>query len=209
LLARESEQVAVADSKTAQHERWVQAMRKAPCTDCELHLTRKNMVLYRGNPEAYLSFLSEAPGKNEDEQGIPFVGQAGELLDKMIKYMKLDKDQDVFITNVLMCRPPANRNPLPEEVKACRPYFTAQLNLVNPRVLVVLGKVAAVALGLLSEKQPLKDILGTWTTLDWLPSTEVITVYHPAYLLRNKGERFKQAGYLDLVTQRLKDLWLI
>lgn len=180
-------------------------MRAVPCRDCGLHATRTNLVLYRGNPLARIMLLGEAPGQQEDLTGQPFVGQAGKLLDRMLAYINLNPEQDVYITNILRCRPPQNRNPLLEEMEACLPYLQAQIDLVQPEVFVILGKVAAVALGLLPDKAPLKEVLGQWLHYQNRPA---IVLYHPAYLLRNPYDKLRQAELLEMVATHLHNHWL-
>lgn len=174
------------------------------CTDCKLHQSRKNIVLFRGSPSARLMFIGEGPGMNEDLTGKPFVGDAGQLLDRMLIYMSLTED-NIYICNVVKCRPPGNRDPEPDEVEACLPYLQAQVELVQPELFVVMGKVAAVALGLLEKKDPLKKILGQWLTLYGRPA---LVIYHPAFLLRNAAKKHDQAVYLDMIVSHLQEQWL-
>lgn len=148
------------------------------CTKCRLHAGRTNTVFARGNPDARLVFVGEGPGFNEDKQGKPFVGQAGRLLDKMIAAMGFAQDE-VYICNVVKCRPPENRTPNPDEAAACMPYLRAQLEVVAPEVIVALGRCAAENLGVAREGQRWR---GTWGTFEGI---RVMATYHPAYLLRN------------------------
>lgn len=177
-----------------------------PCRECGLHAGRNNLVLYRGSPSARLMFIGEAPGRQEDLAGRPFVGDAGRLLDRMLAYLQLDPASQVYVCNVLKCRPPGNRDPLPEEVQACLPYLHAQIDLVRPELFVVLGRVAAAALGLLPRRAPLREVLGRWLEFRSRPA---MVVYHPAYLLRNPTDKFRQAAFLDEIKGRLKGLWLL
>jgi DNA polymerase len=153
----------------------------AVCTRCtELAATRKQTVFADGNPKARLVFLGEAPGADEDAQGKPFVGRAGKLLTDMIERgMKLPR-RDVYIMNVLKCRPPGNRNPLPHEARNCRPYLLRQLELVAPEFICCLGAVAAQ--NLLETTQSIGKLRGRFH--DWR-GIQVLCTYHPAYLLRN------------------------
>jgi DNA polymerase len=159
----------------------VLAREVAGCTRCaELATTRKQTVFADGSPTARLVFLGEAPGADEDAQGIPFVGKAGKLLTDMIERgMKLGR-QDVYIMNILKCRPPGNRNPLPHEARNCRPFLLRQLELVNPEFICCLGAVAAQ--NLLETTQPIGKLRGRF--YDWR-GIQVLCTYHPAYLLRN------------------------
>ena len=166
--------------------------RVAQCTLCKvLPETRTQTVFGVGNPRARLLFLGEAPGADEDAQGIPFVGRSGRLLTDMIeKGMKISRD-DVYICNVLRCRPPQNRNPLPEEAAFCRPFMEAQIKIVNPEFICCLGAVAA------------KNLLQTDTSIGKLRGTihnwqgyKVVCTYHPSYLLRNPPA--KKDAWIDL-----------
>jgi uracil-DNA glycosylase family 4 len=193
-------------TKQQKHDNWVQVMHADPCVKCGLHRTRRNIVLYRGNPYANLMGIGEAPGGEEDIRGFAFVGQAGQSLDKMLKYMDIDPpDQGVYLCNVLKCRPPGNRNPEPDEVEMCMPYLYAQIELVQPKIIMVIGKVAAVALGFLENyNKPLKPVLDTWLEYRGIPTA---VIYHPAYLLRNASKKREQAKYLRTIADRLHKQW--
>jgi DNA polymerase len=151
----------------------------AGCTRCPLYATAKNPVPGTGNPNADFMIVGEAPGANEDEQGVPFVGQAGQLLTKIIEAIQLGRD-DVFIANVLKHRPPGNRNPMPEEVTACSPYLVRQIELVRPKVILALGTFAAQTL--LETKATIGKLRGQIHRYYGVP---LIVTYHPAALLRN------------------------
>jgi DNA polymerase len=156
------------------------------CQKCQLGKTRTKFVFSDGSTDAKLVFIGEAPGHDEDLQGKPFVGRAGQLLTKIIEAMGL-KREDVYICNVLKCRPPNNRAPLPEEIEVCRPYLVKQLELLkNKKVICCLGVHAAKsALGL---ELPMKDMRGKWNSYEGTP---VMVTYHPAYLLRNPADKKK------------------
>ena len=150
------------------------------CTRCKLHtLGRKQIVFGVGNPKAELMFVGEAPGADEDEQGEPFVGRAGQLLTKIIEAIDL-KREDVYIANVLKCRPPGNRNPEPDEVGQCEPFLFRQIDAIRPKVIVALGKFAAQSL--LRTTEPITKIRGREFQYR---EAILIPTYHPAYLLRN------------------------
>jgi uracil-DNA glycosylase len=168
------------------------------CTRCKLHKTRTNIVFGVGNPEARLMFVGEAPGEDEDLQGFPFVGKAGQLLTKMIEAMGLRRD-DVYICNTVKCRPPNNRNPEPDELLACEPFLKGQLGAVKPEVIVTLGKFAAQAL--LREQTPITRLRGQWREYEGIP---VMPTFHPAYLLRSPAEKGKVWEDLKQVMQRLR-----
>ena len=173
------------------------------CTKCPLAKTRTNTVFGEGDPDARLAFVGEAPGRDEDAQGRPFVGRAGKLLDKMIGAMGL-KREDVWICNTLKCRPPNNRTPEESEIRACSPYLGEQLGIIGPDVVVALGAPAAQTIlgtderiGRLRGRFHDFRISGTERTIPLMPT------YHPAYLLRSPGEQPKVADDLKMVMERL------
>jgi uracil-DNA glycosylase len=151
----------------------------AGCTRCKLHRRRTNIVFGVGNPKAELVFVGEGPGHDEDVQGIPFVGRAGQLLTQMITAMGLSRD-DVYIANVVKCRPPENRTPEKDEIATCLPFLLRQLGTINPKAIVCLGSVAAQAL--LNTNKSISHFRGQW--LDFR-GAKLMATYHPAYLLRN------------------------
>lgn len=161
------------------------------CTRCRLHKQgRKQIVFGVGNPHADLMFVGEAPGADEDEQGIPFVGRAGQLLTNMIKAMGLGRE-DVYIANVIKCRPPGNRTPEREECETCSPFLLRQIDVVRPKIIVALGAVAAKSL--LQINDSMANLRGR--TYDFR-NTKLIVTYHPAYLLRDP--RQKKEAWKDL-----------
>ena len=154
------------------------------CTRCKLcTLGRRQVVFGVGNPEAELMFVGEAPGADEDEQGVPFVGRAGQLLTKIIEAIDLRRD-DVYIANVIKCRPPGNRNPEPDEVLACEPFLFHQIDLVRPKVIVALGKFAAQTL--LRCDTPITKIRGR---VHAFRGAHLVPTFHPAYLLRSPDKK--------------------
>jgi len=167
------------------------------CTRCKLHKGRHNIVFGVGDPRARLMFVGEAPGEDEDLQGFPFVGKAGQLLTKMIEAMGLKRD-DVYICNTVKCRPPNNRNPEPDELAACEPFLKGQLAAVKPEVIVTLGKFAAQAL--LREGTPITRLRGQWREYEGIP---LMPTFHPAYLLRSPGEKGKVWDDLKAVMKKL------
>lgn len=162
------------------------------CTRCVLCETRTNTVFGEGDVDARLMFIGEGPGENEDLSGRPFVGKAGELLSKQIAAMGLAREQ-VYIANVVKCRPPNNRTPLPDEVVACTPYLERQIELVRPEVIVTLGLPATQYL--LNTKQAMGKMRGQWHT--W-KGIGVMPTYHPAYLLRNPTREVRGMVWDDL-----------
>ncbi len=155
------------------------------CTRCSLHVTRKQTVFGVGNHHARWMFIGEAPGADEDRQGEPFVGRAGQLLNAMLFAIGL-KRGEVYIANVLKCRPPGNRDPQPEEVEQCEPYLIRQIELIQPRLIVALGRHAAHSL--LKTEAPLGKLRGQRLSYHDIP---LIVTYHPAYLLRNPADKRK------------------
>ncbi|MDH3746128.1 MAG: uracil-DNA glycosylase [Acidobacteriota bacterium] len=164
------------------------------CDKCGLAAKRKSVVFGSGNPDADLMFVGEGPGAEEDRQGLPFVGPAGALLTKIIEAIGLERE-DVYIANIVKCRPPGNRDPSPEEASACREYLEGQIDLVKPRVLVALGRVAAQ--NLLGLDRPLGRMRGAWYEVRGVPTR---ATYHPAALLRNTG--FKRPTWEDMQVVR-------
>jgi len=154
------------------------------CQRCKLAPHRTHLVFGVGNPRARLVFVGEAPGRDEDLQGEPFVGRAGQLLTEIItKGMRLERN-DVYIANVIKCRPPENRNPEPDEVASCEPFLLRQLELISPEVIVALGKFAVQTL--LRTKAPITQLRGRWYDYHGI---KLMPTFHPAYLLRNPGDK--------------------
>jgi len=160
------------------------------CLRCKLGKGRRHIVFGAGNPEAHLMFVGEGPGADEDEQGEPFVGAAGQLLTKMIQAMRLGREE-VYICNVVKCRPPGNRDPEPDEVAACEPFLKRQIAAIQPRVIVALGKFAAHVLA--GEQTPITRLRGNLRHYQGIP---VMPTYHPAYLLRDESR--KREAWHDL-----------
>lgn len=163
------------------------AQQVANCQLCDLHATRKQAVFGVGNQQADWLIIGEAPGAEEDRQGEPFVGRAGQLLNAMLKAIGLAREQ-VYIANILKCRPPNNRDPLPEEAACCSPYLQRQIELIQPRLILALGRIAAQRL--LQTNTSLARLRGQVHTLE-ATGTPVIVTYHPAYLLRSPAEKRK------------------
>ena len=172
----------------------------AQCQACKLCSGRTNTVFGVGDKKADWLIVGEAPGENEDLQGEPFVGQAGKLLDNMLKALGLDRHNKVFITNVLKCRPPGNRNPEPEEVAQCEPFLRRQVQLLQPKIVLAMGRFAVQAL--LGTSEPIGKLRGR--AHDYLGIPVVVT-YHPAYLLRNLPDKAKAWADLCLAQQLMRD----
>ena len=151
------------------------------CQKCDLCKTRTNVVLARGNPEANLMIIGEGPGQNEDETGLPFVGRAGKLLDKILESVSIDLENDVYICNIVKCRPPGNRVPTPQEMEKCNGYLAAQIEFVQPKLILLAGSTATQAV--LQNKYPISKVRGRW--FDHKNGVRVMPIFHPSYLLRN------------------------
>jgi DNA polymerase len=167
------------------------------CSRCKLAGGRTTLVYGVGSPSAELMFVGEGPGADEDLQGEPFVGKAGQLLTKMIEAMGYRR-ADVYIANVVKCRPPGNRNPEPDEIAACEPFLRAQIDAIRPRVIVALGKFAAQTL--LRSSIPITRLRGRWSSYG---GVRLMPTFHPAYLLRSPQEKGKAWDDLKLVMQEL------
>ena len=169
------------------------------CTKCALCQSRTNTVFGEGDPDAGLMFIGEGPGQNEDEQRRPFVGRAGDLLNKQIKAMGFEREQ-VFIANIVKCRPPNNRTPASDEVEACSDYLRRQIAVIQPKVIVTLGGPAAKMM--LKTKEGITRIRGTWFSYGGLqpegPAIPIMPTFHPAYLLRAYTTDNRQKVWSDL-----------
>jgi uracil-DNA glycosylase len=165
--------------------------RVAACTDCPLHAKRNKTVFGVGDENADWLFVGEGPGAEEDAQGEPFVGQAGRLLDSMLAAIKLKRGANVYIANIVKCRPPGNRNPEPQEALQCEPYLHRQIDLIRPKLIIALGKVAAA--NLLATDASVASMRGK---VHRYRGTPLIVTYHPAYLLRNLPDKAK--AWVDL-----------
>jgi uracil-DNA glycosylase len=162
------------------------------CRQCKLCEGRTNLVFGSGNPQAELVCIGEGPGADEDAQGLPFVGRAGQLLTKMLASVDLSRD-DVYICNTVKCRPPSNRNPEPDEIAACAPFLAEQLAALQPKVILSLGSVATRAL--LNTTVPIGKLRGR---VHPYGDAVLIPTFHPAFLLRNPGQEFKRMAWEDL-----------
>lgn len=169
----------------------------AQCTRCVLHKTRTKTVPGQGNPRPEIMFIGEGPGEDEDRQGLAFVGRAGKLLTKMIEAMGYTRE-DVFIGNIVKCRPPGNRNPAEDEMTACLPYLRRQIAALKPKVIVTLGNVPLKAL--LHAERGITKVRGTWMVYEGI---DTIPTYHPSYLLRSPGQKKYAWEDLQAVLRKL------
>jgi DNA polymerase len=165
------------------------------CPRCKLSASRTRIVFGQGNPNADLMFIGEAPGREEDEQGLPFVGAAGQLLTKIIEAMGTTREE-VYIVNTVLCRPPNNRNPEPDEIAACRPFLQEQIRLVSPRAIITLGAFAAQSV--LDTGEPISQLRGRWHVAH---GARVMPTFHPAFLLRSP--KHKREVWEDM--QKVRD----
>jgi uracil-DNA glycosylase len=172
------------------------------CQRCELGQYRTNAVIGRGNPKAPILIVGEGPGQNEDEQGLPFVGKSGQLLEKILASVHLNTEQDVYICNIVKCRPPGNRTPTPQESETCKPYLLEQIRIVSPKIILLTGATAV--RGLTGDKRGITKIRGQW--LEW-QGYLCMPIFHPAYLLRNPSREPNSPKWLmwqDIQSVRTK-----
>jgi DNA polymerase len=201
-LPREPETSVIVENPTADPAQLLRTIREdlGDCTRCPLHKQgRKQIVFGVGNPKAELMFIGEAPGADEDQQGEPFVGRAGQLLNNMIKAMGIQRE-DVYIANIIKCRPPGNRTPEREECETCSPFLMRQIAAIMPKVIVALGAVAAKTL--LAVNAPMSELRGRWFEFR---GTKLAVTYHPAFLLRDPRQKKETWKDLQMV---MKDLGL-
>lgn len=170
------------------------------CDKCELGKTRTNIVFSAGIPNHKLMLIGEAPGYYEDMQGEPFVGKAGQLLDRIFASVGLSRQKDVYICNTLKCRPPNNRDPLPEEKEACRPFLDAQIEILKPRIILLCGKVALSSM--LNTTTGITKLRGKW--FDGPFDSKMMPIFHPSYLLRNVSH--EQGSPKWLMWQDIKEV---
>lgn len=163
------------------------------CTRCKLSRSRSTIVFGSGNRRAELVCIGEGPGEEEDRQGLPFVGRAGQLLTKMLASVGLDREKDCYICNVVKCHPERNRNPEPDEVAACQPFLLAQLGAIQPKVILALGNFAAQTL--LGTKEGISKLRGKTYQFH---SMVLVPTFHPAFLLRNPGPEYRRLAWEDL-----------
>ena len=169
-----------------------QEARLQGCRDCKLCEGRHTVVFGSGNPEADLVVIGEGPGADEDAQGLPFVGRAGQLLTRMLESVKLTREE-VYITNTVLCRPPGNRNPEADELAACAPFLADKLAVIQPKVILTLGSVATQAM--LRTKEPIGKLRGRMHAYG---DAVLIPTFHPAFLLRNPGQDYRRMAWEDL-----------
>ena len=170
------------------------------CTKCDLHYDRNKIVIGDGNLDSKVMFIGEAPGEEEDKQGLPFVGRAGQLLTKMLAAINLTRE-DVYIANIVKCRPPLNRIPLPPEIQTCYPYLTKQLQIIHPLLIVTLGAPATQTL--LKTKSSITQMRGKFYQYE--QDIHVLPTFHPAFLLRNPPKKREAWDDLKLISKFITD----
>jgi DNA polymerase len=179
-------------------------LRSYNCRRCQLCYARTNIVIDRGSPTAPVMMIGERPGDNEDLQGKPFVGRAGELLDKMLRAIQLDPAKDVIIANVTKCRPEVDRAPLADEVSACLPFLEKQVSLVKPRVIVLLGAVALKWIDPERAEATMEEQAGKFFTISAYPGIQFMVMYNPAFLLRDPRKKPDAWEHLKALRDYLK-----
>lgn len=163
------------------------------CIRCDLHKTRTQVVFGAGNPDTKLMFIGEGPGQTEDETGLPFVGRAGKLLTQIIESVGLNREKDTYITNVVKCRPPGNRVPTELEMATCFPYLRAQIQYIQPKLIVLVGATALK--GVLGIASPISKIRGQWLDTPF-EGAKAMAIFHPSYLLRNASSDYGTPKWL-------------
>ena len=161
------------------------------CRQCALSKTRTSVVFGRGNPNTKIFIIGEGPGHNEDMEGLAFVGRAGKLLDAAFQSVGIDTNRDCFISNIVKCRPPNNRKPQKEEIESCSTWLDQQINLINPKIIVLAGSTAVESY--LNIKEPISKIRGKWIERD---GRKVMPIFHPSYLLRNPSKEVGKPKWL-------------
>lgn len=176
------------------------------CMACALGKTRKNIVFSDGNPSsAKVVFIGEAPGEMEDETGRPFVGRAGQLLNEFLAEAGISREEDIYIINTVKCRPPQNRVPSDDEKAACKKFLNAQIDIINPRAIVLCGATALKSFVELDKKQTISKVRGQWMTINVDGKDyKAITIFHPSYLLRNRS--MAEGSPRRLMQQDLKNI---
>jgi uracil-DNA glycosylase family 4 len=182
---------------------------KYNCQRCNLCFSRNNIVIDRGDPTAPILIVSERPGENEDRVGKPFVGRAGELLDKMLKSIELDPDKHVLITNVVRCKPEVDRSPTKEEVDACFPFLEKQIALARPKVILLLGAVALKWVDSARSDTRMEDETGKFFTVSRFPGIQFMVMYNPAFLLRDPSKKTVTWEHLKALRNYLREKKLI
>ena len=197
----DSTQNKILDAKT--YGEFKEALARSNCTQCALSESRRTIVVDRGNPNAKVLMIGEGPGENEDLQGKAFVGRAGQLLDELMKNLGFDTNRDSLIINVVKCRPPENRAPKQEEVSACAPFFKKQIELVRPKIILLLGAVALKHVIKDKTEFSMGEEAGTFFERPEFPGVKFMVLYHPAFILRDPRKKPVMIEHL----KRFKAYW--
>lgn len=187
------------------YEKFKKLLEESNCDRCTLQHSRTRIVVDRGNPKAKIVFIGEAPGENEDREGKAFVGRAGKLLDEFLSEIGIKSNEDALIINIVKCRPPANRAPQSEEAKACSPFLTRQLALVQPKLIVLLGATALKYLAKDKSEFEMNKEAGKFFTLPEYPDVQFLVIFHPAYLLYDPRKKDVFRTHLKNLQTFLKD----
>lgn len=190
----------ILDAKT--YADFKEALERSNCAQCALSGARTHIVVDRGNPRAKVLLIGEAPGENEDLQGRAFIGRAGKLLDELMREVGFNTETDGLIINVVKCRPPENRAPVPREVEACSPFLKKQIGLVSPRIILLLGATALRHLVPDKREFSMKEEVGNFFTHAAYPGAELMVLYHPAYILRDPRKRPLMVEHLGRFRER-------
>ena len=183
-----------------------ESLAKSNCSKCRLHEKRTNIVVDRGNPATKIMVIGEGPGENEDLQGKAFVGKAGRLLDDIMKAIDLDTNKDMLIANVVKCRPPENRAPLKDEVDTCFPYLLKQIELIKPKIILILGAVALKHFAKDKKDFSMEKEVGKFFTLPEYPNIQFMVLYHPAYLLYDPRKKKDMWEHVKVLKSKLDDV---
>lgn len=179
------------------YDQFASALKVSNCNLCALSEHRKNIVVHRGNPKSKVLIIGEAPGKNEDDTGYPFVGRAGKMLDEMMRTIDLNTQEDAIIANIVKCRPPQNRVPKQDEVKACLPFLHYQIQLLKPKTIILLGTTAFKRMLPHLKFSSMKDIVGKVFKDDKFAEVNFVTLFHPAYLLYDPRKKEEMKKHLQ------------
>jgi uracil-DNA glycosylase family 4 len=178
------------------YDAFATALKTSNCNQCALSESRQNIVVDRGNPQAKVLIIGEAPGKNEDETGQPFVGRAGKMLDEMMRTINFDTQKDALIANIVKCRPPENRVPKQKEVEACLPFLHRQIELLKPKTIILLGATAFKRILPDVKFLSMTDIVGKVFTDEKIKGAKLVTLFHPAYLLYDPRKKEEMKKHL-------------
>jgi len=190
---------------SATYAEFKERMANSNCQRCTLCAARNNIVVDRGNPQSHIMAIGEGPGENEDLQGAAFVGRAGKLLDQILAAINLDTNRDILIANVVKCRPPENRQPRPLEVASCKPFLQKQIELIKPRVILLLGATALRHMAPAKQEFSMAEEAGKFFTLEEYPGIQFMVLYHPAFLLRDPRKKIDMWRHVKTLKTYLEE----